>query len=71
MSKTATMTIELNGKKIESSAQTLAELLKQGEYADAVVATAVNGHFIAQAQRADQKLNDGDRVEILAPMQGG
>ena len=31
----------------------------------------VNGEFIAAALRARTTLADGDRVEVLAPMQGG
>ncbi|MEG9884020.1 MAG: MoaD/ThiS family protein [Hyphomicrobiales bacterium] len=35
------------------------------------MATAVNGLFIARDLRASTKLHDGDRLEILAPMQEG
>ena len=40
-------------------------------YGDAIVATALNGHFVASASRAAATLADGDALEILAPMQGG
>jgi len=35
------------------------------------VSTAVNGEFIAAAQRARTVLAEGDRIEVVAPMQGG
>ena len=35
------------------------------------IATAVNGRFVAAAARPKTALADGDRVEVVAPMQGG
>ncbi len=35
------------------------------------VATAVNESFVATSERPAQELKEGDRVEIVAPMQGG
>jgi len=35
-----------------------------------VVTTAVNGEFVAAGVRPRTRLADGDRVEVLAPMQG-
>ena len=35
------------------------------------IATAVNGRFVAAAARPATKLADGDRIEVVAPMQGG
>jgi len=40
-------------------------------YGGAVVATAVNGEFVPTAARQTARLAEGDRVEVLAPMQGG
>ncbi len=37
----------------------------------AVVATALNGEFVASAARVGVALSEGDRIEVLAPMQGG
>jgi len=36
-----------------------------------VVATAVNGEFVPATERRAARLADGDRLEVLAPMQGG
>lgn len=65
------MDIRLNGEACQTEAKNLKMLLAQLDYGDAVVATAVNGEFVAEAQRADTEICDGDAVEILAPMQGG
>ena len=35
------------------------------------IATAVNGEFIPKTQRLDIVLSEGDRIEVVAPMQGG
>lgn len=49
----------------------LTGVLQQLGYGDAVIATAVNGEFVALDARSSTRLTDGDRIEILAPMQGG
>jgi len=50
---------------------TLAALLPQLGFGDATVATAVNGQFVPHAVRSGCLVREGDRIEILAPMQGG
>jgi len=65
------MKIILNGNPHETDAATLDAVLAELDFADAVVATAVNGTFVSAAERAETRLADGDQVEILAPMQGG
>jgi len=63
--------ILVNGAWRESAGGELAEVLAELGYGDAVVATAVNGEFVAAAARAATPVADGDRIEVLAPMQGG
>ncbi|MFC7704736.1 sulfur carrier protein ThiS [Plastorhodobacter daqingensis] len=65
------MKIEVNGAPQTVSATTLAALLVELDLAEARVATAVNGQFVPAAGRVDQPLSEGDRIEILSPMQGG
>ena len=65
------MRILVNGAWRETPAVLLAEALEQLGYADGVVSTAVNGEFVAVAARVRTRLQDGDALEILAPMQGG
>ncbi|MHC1479238.1 sulfur carrier protein ThiS [Frateuria aurantia] len=64
------MTIQVNGE-MQPWAADLGRLLERMGLSDAYVATAVNGEFVPARRRAETSLTDGDRVEILAPMQGG
>jgi len=65
------MKIIVNGDALDSDAPTLALLLLQLGKADAKVATSVNEDFVPKTLRADTSLQDGDRIEIVAPRQGG
>jgi sulfur carrier protein len=63
--------IVLNGEPVETEARTLAELVAGQGFAATAVATAVNGGFVPREARAATQLAGGDRVEIVAPRQGG
>ena len=65
------MKLQFNGETVESAGGTLADLLEEQGLGGAVVATAVNGRFVARTLRDGCALKDGDRVEAVAPMQGG
>jgi sulfur carrier protein len=65
------MKILVNGAWRDTGAPDLAAALQELGYGDAVVATALNGEFVAAGSRPQARLSDGDRLEILAPMQGG
>jgi len=65
------MRIEVNGAAREVAGPTVADALAELGWSTAHVATALNGTFVASAARADTPLRDGDRLEVLAPMQGG
>ena len=65
------MRIIVNGVEHELAAETLAAALKALEYENATVATALNGSFVPARKRNEAKLTDGDRIEIVAPRQGG
>ena len=65
------MRILVNDAWRETVAAELSAVLEELGYGEAVVATAVNGEFVAAAVRAGTRLAEGDRVEVLAPMQGG
>jgi sulfur carrier protein len=64
------MKIVLNGEAREVAAANLADLLAECGFTGKV-ATAVNEDFVPAGLRAGHSLNDGDRIEVLAPMQGG
>lgn len=65
------MKIHVNGEPMEVSCTTLADLLTELDYTVGIVATAVDGVFVAKAQRQETWLKEGMGIEIVAPMQGG
>ena len=68
---TRTAIIFVNGEDTETQAGTLAELVAERGFAEGQVATALNGDFVPRHARAATELAHGDRVEIVAPRQGG
>ncbi len=65
------MRVVLNGEAVETDAATLEALLEARGFGGKTVATAVNGDFVPAGLRGATQVQDGDRVEVLAPMQGG
>ena len=65
------MQILLNGEALATDAKTLDELCARLGFAEARIATAVNGNFVAAASRGATRLVEADEVEIVAPRQGG
>ncbi len=65
------MRILVNGVWRETASVELAATLEELGYGGRVVSTAVNGEFVAADARTGTALADGDRLEVLAPMQGG
>ncbi|MBB4350027.1 sulfur carrier protein ThiS [Aliirhizobium cellulosilyticum] len=65
------MNLIVNGERQFLQACTLADLLMTLEYEGDWLATAINGDLVHREDRADARLAEGDRIEILSPMQGG
>ena len=65
------MRLMLNGDDCEIAASTLDQLMIEQGYKGAKIATAVNGEFVHQQSRAEFRLSEGDRVEVVAPIAGG
>ena len=65
------MKLVVNGELQEIPAVTLAEAVQSLDLAEAKVATALNGEFVPARARGSTPVKDGDRIEILAPRQGG
>ncbi|MGX9576664.1 sulfur carrier protein ThiS [Mesorhizobium sp. f-mel] len=65
------MQLIVNGEALENDATTLAALLAALAYEGDWLATAVNSDLVHKANRAEFLLSEGDRIEILSPMQGG
>ena len=65
------MKITLNGAPHEVRSKRLSDVLAELGFAGACVATAVNGDFVPATGRERAELADGDRIEVVAPQQGG
>ena len=65
------MKIQVNGNTHETDAKSVEEALEAFGFGGAKVATALNGEFVPVTLRASTMLEEGDRLEVLAPMQGG
>lgn len=65
------MRILVNGVWRDTAARDLAATLAELGYGGRIVTTAVNGEFVAVDSRPCTPLAEGDRIEVLAPMQGG
>ncbi len=65
------MRLSVNGVPREIAAASLSEALEELGFRDSVVATAVNEDFVPAIARSATRLHEGDRIEIIAPMQEG
>ena len=65
------MKLMVNGEPLQLDASNLADLLAKLDYEGDWLATAVNGDLVHREERAAHPLKEGDRIEILSPMQGG
>lgn len=62
----------INGKPTEITADTtLADLLRQLELAGRRVAVELNGTIVPRSRHAEQRVADGDQVEIVHAIGGG
>ncbi|WP_105214765.1 MULTISPECIES: sulfur carrier protein ThiS [unclassified Pseudoalteromonas] len=65
------MQIFINDSAFEVPEQASAKQALASFGATPPFALAVNGQFVAQGQYPQLVLQDGDRLDILAPIQGG
>ncbi|MBX4336086.1 sulfur carrier protein ThiS [Bartonella raoultii] len=65
------MQIFVNGEKIQTEVTSLDLLLKELGYEENWLATAVNAEVVPINARSQFILHEGDKIEILSPMQGG
>lgn len=65
------MNIIVNAKPHDITATTLDAVLIELGFTSKAIATARNGIFVPAADRSGTALQQGDRLEILSPMQGG
>jgi sulfur carrier protein len=61
----------VNGEPAEVASTTLAGVLEEMGFGGLKVATALNGDFVPERRRAETALTAGDKIEVVAPRQGG
>ncbi|MCF2910295.1 MULTISPECIES: sulfur carrier protein ThiS [Pseudoalteromonas] len=65
------MNISYNGQALTlSQPQSLLEVI-EAQGAKAPFAVALNGQFVPRSTLAEQRLQEGDSIELLSPIQGG
>ncbi|EJF81574.1 Thiamine biosynthesis protein ThiS [Candidatus Bartonella washoeensis] len=65
------MQIFVNGETIQTAVTTLNLLLEELGYEGNWLAIAVNAEVVPLDARSQFVLHEGDKIEILSPMQGG
>ena len=66
------MRVTINGiEKNYDQELDLTACMEHEGYSGKMVAVAVNGVFVPKSSHGETRLNDGDEIEIVAPMQGG
>ena len=66
------MTISINGeiKTFETNRLTIQELLEELNFKEGF-AVALNEEFVLRTTYNETEINDGDKLDILSPVQGG
>jgi sulfur carrier protein len=66
------MIIYINDKPLSlETSCTLQDMLAQREQSTAHMAIAINNQFIPNSRFANTFLQEGDRIDLVIPMQGG
>lgn len=72
MRQNARMEIQLNGQhRIVEAGSSLSDLLRSEGLAERRVAVEVNGEIVPRGLHASQRLQAGDRIEIVHALGGG
>ena len=67
-----TFEISLNGERLQTQAPTLqALLLARGYELQGAFACAINRAFVPRPQWPERSLQNGDRIDVITPIQGG
>ncbi len=66
------ITVSINGEKQQlAEALSIAAMMEQLGYTGKGVAVAVNMTFVPIAKYEKTQIHEGDKIDILAPVQGG
>ena len=64
-------TVFINGQAQQTLSQNLQQLLTEMQFDIAAIATAIDGNFVPKSQYLSTEIVHGQKIEVLAPMQGG
>ncbi|WP_310620077.1 sulfur carrier protein ThiS [Flexibacterium corallicola] len=65
------MKIIVNGESRKATGNTLADILVEMGFTGPAIATALNGYLVPRENYQHTVIEEGDQLEVLAPMQGG
>ena len=65
------MKIRVNDEEVDIKADTISSLVSELGYDNKTIAIAKNEEFVPKGDYSSTKILDGDRFDIVAPMQGG
>lgn len=65
------MRIIVNGKPCDVKTTRLDHILNELEYNNPAIATALNDAIVHKQTRIETELNEGDCLEVVAPIGGG
>lgn len=64
--------LSVNGERRQLEQTTsIAAALKQWGYSGEDIAVAINGEFVPRSTYAERQVAQSDRIDIVAPIQGG
>ncbi len=63
--------VKINGNQVEAAGLSIAEYLKQSNFAEGRIAVECNEEFIPKAQYEETILKDGDTLEVVSFVGGG
>jgi sulfur carrier protein len=67
-----TVEISFNGERLGTQAPTLQALLQARGYPlEGAFACAINQNFVPRPQWPERRLQNGDRIDVITPIQGG
>lgn len=63
--------VKINGKENNAAGKTILEVVKESGYQLTQIAVELNENIVPKAQYSSTRLQDGDKVEIVAFVGGG
>ena len=65
------MRITINGETKDVTEEMMDNILTECGFLNPNIATALNGTFVHKEARVDTRINEGDQIEVVSPIEGG